>query len=185
MAEEIAARREGGFSLIELTLVVAIMAISLVVIMSNIDYVLPATRITAWARRLASFVESGFSRALAAGKPVLIVYDLDEQSYYTAFPPPEADADGDPDSFEHSEPRYMPGGIRISEVFVGDRSHTSGKVAVKVTPTGRVRAHTVFLEDEGGRKLTLEVAPLTSTVSILEGHVEPRRPLEDEGEETP
>ncbi|MFA4986105.1 MAG: prepilin-type N-terminal cleavage/methylation domain-containing protein [Candidatus Brocadiia bacterium] len=165
-------RNASGFTLIELSLVVALMAVTLVVIVSNMDSLIPATKINADARRVASFIETAFSQAVATGSPVLVVYDLDEQCYFLALP--NNDTDEDPYKMNHTSPLYLPSGVKFVKIFLGDEPVRRGVVMVRVQPTGRLRAHSIFIEDDGDRKLTIEIGPLTGLASIYTGHIEPR-----------
>jgi len=174
-------RNNGGFSLIELTLVIAVMAIALVVVVSNIDAVIPATRINSEARKLSTFIETSFSHSVATGRPVAIVYDINEQAYFMAFP--QADADEDPYLVEHDQLKYLPSSIHISKVYKGDISEMSGIVTIYISPNGRMKGHSIFLRDEDDRKLTIEVMPLTGAASIYDGYVEPRSLEEDSDEQ--
>ncbi len=177
----ISTRAHGGFSLIELTLVIAVMAIALVVVISNIDAVIPATRINTEGRRLATFIETAFSHSVATGKPVLVAFDINEQAYFMAFP--TTDLDDDPYRMDHAQLNYMPESIRIVRVSKGDETSTSGIVTARVSPSGRINGHSVFIADKEDRKLTIEVLPLTGTASMFDGFVEPRDPDENSNEQ--
>ena len=167
-----------GFSLIELSLVVAVMAITLVVVVSKIDSVIPATRTDSYARKLAAFIESGFSQAIASGKPVIITYDLNDNCYFFAFP--NSGVDDDPYRFDHTEPYYFPSSIRMELIYVGNESHTTGVIGIKVNPAGRMKAHTIFIKDDADRKVTIEANPLTGSAAVYSGFVEPRNISKDD-----
>ncbi|MDZ7814633.1 MAG: prepilin-type N-terminal cleavage/methylation domain-containing protein [Planctomycetota bacterium] len=166
-----------GFTLIELTVVVAIMAVALVFVVSRFDNLIPSARIRAEASKMSANIEAAFSRAAASGKPVAIIYDLNDQLYALAEP-----GEGEkmnPDNMQRFAEHFLPSSIQIVNLVVGEDSERSGIHAIVASPNGRVKAHSIFLEDRAERKVTIEVAPLTGVTSILKGHVEPRAPLEE------
>ncbi|GAB4164513.1 MAG: hypothetical protein Kow00107_10860 [Planctomycetota bacterium] len=165
-----------GFTLIELSLVVAIMAIALVVVVSRLDNVIPSSRFLSEANRISSFVEAGFSTAVASGKYVSIIYDLNEQVYFYGFPTGEMEED--PATMDRSNPNPLPRGITIEQIAVGKDIVTAGTHLFRVSPNGRIKGHLLYLRDDEGRKATIEVNALTGTTSVYEGYIDPRDELD-------
>ncbi len=161
-----------GFTLIELTLVIAIMSIAMVLVVSRMDNVIPSSRFISAANRISSFAEAAFSTAVASGKPVAIIYDLNEQTYYLGFP--SGDFEEDPEHMDHTNPNPLPSGIKIEMLLIGDERETAGTHVFRVSPNGRVKGHLVWLTDETGRKATVEVYPLTGTTAVFDDFIEPR-----------
>jgi prepilin-type N-terminal cleavage/methylation domain-containing protein len=162
----------GGFTLIELTLVIAIMSIAMVLVVSRLDNVIPSSRFISAANRIATFAEAAFSTSVASGRPVAIIYNLNEQTYYLGFP--SGDFEEDPEHMDHGNPNPLPSGLKIEMLLIGDDRETAGTHVFRVSPNGRVRGHLVWITDESGRKATVEVFPLTGTTAVYEGFVEPR-----------
>ncbi len=75
-------RRSGGFTLIELSIVVMIMILGLGVIAVNISAGNHASRLKSVARDLSSALRYARGQALVLRKPVSVDINLDENSYH-------------------------------------------------------------------------------------------------------
>jgi len=81
--------RSSGFTLIELTAVLAIAALLLFFALPNVDGLSPKYRLRSAARRIASTIEAAQSQAIAEGKDMAIAYDLDHGSYWVILGAPD------------------------------------------------------------------------------------------------
>lgn len=92
-------RRRTGFTLLELMAVVTIMGIILVAIVPAVDSLIPGYKLGSSARELASHIELVQGQSIATRQQYLLVYDLDQQTYWIVFPEEE----------EEPEPEEQPG----------------------------------------------------------------------------
>ncbi len=98
--ELITATRRSGFTLIELMAVMGIMGILLLAVVPAVDNMVPAYRVRAAARTIASTIELGQSETVAQRKEFVLVYDLGQNTYEILLPPTDPDAEQDEEESE-------------------------------------------------------------------------------------
>ena len=95
-----APRPAGGFTLIELILVMTLLVIAISVVAPRLSGFFHGRTLASEARRLLSLVHAGQSRAESEGAPMLLWIDASQRAYgLTAESAPPA---GDPDAIEFS-----------------------------------------------------------------------------------
>ncbi|MCA8924207.1 MAG: prepilin-type N-terminal cleavage/methylation domain-containing protein [Planctomycetes bacterium] len=96
-------RARHGFTLLELMAVVMIMGVILLAIVPAIDNLIPGYKLDSSARGLASHIELVQGQAIATRQQYLLVYDLDERSYWIVFPE-EPEAQPEEQTTEEEQP---------------------------------------------------------------------------------
>lgn len=81
----------GGFTLIEMMIVAAILALALMIVVPSLDGVTPSYRLRGAVREIGSAIEFARSEAIASGRTTGIVYYRDEQRYAILIPLPETE----------------------------------------------------------------------------------------------
>lgn len=92
-----AAANRRAFTLIELMAVMGIMGILLLAVVPAVDNMVPAYRVRAAARTIASTIELGQSETIAQRKEFVLVYDLGQNTYEILLPPTDPDAEAEED----------------------------------------------------------------------------------------
>ncbi len=141
------AEQRFGFTLVELLLVVAIMMLAAAAVATNIDTLLPSTRIEASARILAADIASARASAVAQGLPYRIDYDIDESRYRIATP--FKDGGGIATEEEDrvtTEWKPFPENVVLREILVGNQTIRSGSYRIEMKPNGNTMEHVVHLE---------------------------------------
>ena len=81
-------RGEGGFTLIELIAVIAIMGLMMMIATVRMDYLIPKYKLRGAAREIGAAMKQGRARAVATGRDVFFEIDLSQGRYWllAAFP---------------------------------------------------------------------------------------------------
>src|SRR5581483_7108110 len=84
-----ARRSRGGFTLLELLAVVALLGLVLFVVVPKLDNITPGARLKAAARKIGSTMELAQGQAIATGKEYTLAYDLNKGMFWIILPPPD------------------------------------------------------------------------------------------------
>ena len=172
-----------AFTLIELMMVIIIMGGMMTIVVVNLDWILPAARIGATARKIAGMLELARNEAKVNGLLYGVVYDLDENEYWLLAPSEEDsmawEANTDYD-YDEEDRRFrvmvteLPDDIEFVDVQLwGASPAEDGQVKIDFTPMGTASGHIVRLHStRTGQDLALELNPLTATVTMYEGEYE-------------
>ena len=172
-------RRERGFTLIELIVVVGMIGLMFGVVFLKLDVLLPGERLKASARQLASHLDRAFHHAVVSGFPVRFEYDIDHRAYRFLVPF-ELEEDGrtirGEGETEILDWTQLPDGVRIADVVIGDGETLNGGVVfVTFEPRGVATPHVVHLASGDPEKFySVTVAPLFGAVSVASGYRQPR-----------
>lgn len=180
--------RRGGYTLIEMAVVLVILGIILLTFIGRIDYLLPKYRVRAAVRELAATLKFARSQAMATGMPHYVQYDIEKRQYWVLAPEPK----GDPEDYLELEDstenafkefqytwmrtmeRTLPDEVIFEKIVWSADQEAQSPVTVEVTPYGSIKRHTVMITGkEDGAKFTLSTNQVTGFVTIADGHVEP------------
>lgn len=151
-----------GFSIIELMLVIAILAIASVVIVPQLANLSPKYRLRAGARELAATVAQVRTDAILAGSAQTVVYDLDRQLYGGR----GLDETGKPVSEGQEELLELPDEIRIAKIVLPDeKTYTSGRKSLEIDPALALGSHIIVLENEAKATYYLKFNALSGTMT--------------------
>lgn len=156
------ARRGSGFSIIELMLVIAIMAVASMVIVPNLASLSPKYRLRAGARELAATVAQVRTDAILAGQAQVMVYDLDRQLYGAR----GLNEQGQPLAEGQEELLELPDQIRIAKIILPDeKTFSSGRKALDIDPALALGSHIIALENEAQESYYLKFNALAGTMT--------------------
>lgn len=168
-------RRRGGFTLIELALVVVILGVAMTVVLLNLDGLVPSEQIKSAASAIANRLELARSEAAGKGVNYAMVYDLDNQEYWILAPVRaerarmQQGARYDEEN-EVREQRFigrLPSDVRFRDVQLGENvKKTRGKVTIEITPLGTASGHIVNIYNEKTQqRMAIELNALTALVT--------------------
>jgi prepilin-type N-terminal cleavage/methylation domain-containing protein len=161
--------KAGGFTLIEMALVLIIIGILFGVSAMRFDTLTDDSRLRASAREIGSTVAVGFSEALVKKQRHTLVFDTENMAYWVATEdePEGSTAPGVPGR------RYLYRGVTFKDIQVGDDLfEEAGILKVDISPLGISSACLVHLKNEDETELTVRIHPLTGSVSYYDGYME-------------
>ncbi|MFN0206076.1 MAG: Tfp pilus assembly protein FimT/FimU [Planctomycetota bacterium] len=165
-----------GFTLIELLAVIAITMLLVAGITSNIDMLIPASRIEAAARILSADIAAARSSAIAQGLAYRLEYDIGESKYRISTPFRGGDGGLATTDEERSctDWKSLPENVTIDRIIVGTRVFTAGTHRIEMTPNGNTMEHVIDLKRvlPDGR-FYLAVQGLTGFVQFYESDWQP------------
>lgn len=168
-------RHDGGFTLIEIAVVLFLIALMTMAIVPSVK-TFHVSRLKHEARRLAGRATFLYDQA-AANKLVLrLTFNFDNQSYFvTRLDPHSPQPVFTADMEAGAAPVALPADVRIRDVTVENRGTVNrGTVSCNFYPEGYVDATVVHLIDPAGTVFTLSFQPLTGRVMIARGDLTPK-----------
>ena len=143
-------RAAPGYTLPELVVVLAIMAVVSSVAIVRLDSILPKYRLRAAARNLGNSVRLWRASALTRDEACIIVIDMGSGQYWL-------EAGGE--SCLH---RTLPDGTAFAALSVGG-NESQGRISIPIKPSGAIPQLVVSVTD-GQKSITVEAHPLLNKV---------------------
>ncbi len=170
-------RRQSGFSLIEMMVVVIILGLISGVAMVSWEALLPNQQFNSAVRKLSEVLHGTRSEAIARSREFQIHYDLDNDVYRVRTPFRAgggfARGEDDEERLWTEENDLAAEGIDLLQVRVDDQVYTEGTVFVRFDPLGAASYHTVYLgQPLFERTFTIEALPLTGDIRFHDGPFE-------------
>lgn len=177
--------RAAGFTLIELMVVVAVIALAGQLVVANLAALVPSTLLNGEARRLMGQIEYLRSESQLQGKPFKIEFDLDHHRYRIGLPPEERLVSEQ--TIEESvslgwtdlDERVQLAGFGI----LGGQTQRSGRAFLQLDHNGFTGDHVIFLrmKSEALEKMvwTVQLRGLDRKSTLItsqdgtEAHLEP------------
>lgn len=169
------AARGGGFTLIELILVVCILALLFGIGSVSMQGLMPKYYLRSSARAIGTKIENLRLSAISRGKWMGIRYDItptdSDESYYQVVPPAPEDFPDEPvDQRQLLPPEKLSTGVRISKVILANNKvYDRGAVNILFSPMGNAGSHIVVLEGLQGRVTSVRLNSLTGILDVIEG----------------
>jgi len=159
---------ESGFTLIELTLVIALLGLLLGLVIPKLPAI-GENRLEATARRIAGMVRYLYNEAALSGLEHRLAFDLDNNSLGGRKLDPDGELTVVTDSGRDHE---LGGSVTIVDVSVpGKNKVTSGQLFSRIFPVGWMEETVIHLKNSN-RTLTLHLQPLTGVTDVHEGYKE-------------
>ncbi|NIQ94104.1 MAG: prepilin-type N-terminal cleavage/methylation domain-containing protein, partial [Desulfuromonadales bacterium] len=153
---------EAGFTLIELTLVIALLGLLLGLVMPRLPAI-GENRLEASARRIAGMVRYLYNEAALSGLEHRLTFDLDKN----ALGGRKLETDGELVALTGSGREHtLSSSVDIVDVSIPGRNRiNSGQVNSRIFPVGWMDETVIHLKSDD-RTLTLHMQPLTGTTDI-------------------
>lgn len=178
------AGRQAGFTLIEITAVVILVALVASTALVRLDGVLPSTRIESTGREILTALDLARTQAIAKGYPYQVVLDFEEQRYGIRIP---FDEEGMVIPNEEDRPILSWHNLEDGAQLLGvldPRGEVveAGIYPIIFDPLGASRDIHLYLGNEENPEfeLTLRILALTGIASVFQGHLEPALLMEND-----
>lgn len=168
-AEAPSAKTEAGFTLIELSIVILIIAIVARMTIPRIRSIVGA-ELTAATRRLANTTRYLYEEAALRGTVLELYFDLDRQEYWVAHVE-EATGSLVEDTDILARRVQLPKDVHIVDVVVpGVGKMAQGLVPTRFYPEGYADRSVIHVADEEGHAYTLRIDPIRGRAEVSEGY---------------
>lgn len=178
--------RRSGFTLVELTLVVTIMAIVFGLVVLRMDNLSPFFRLRKASRLIAARIRMVQDECTLQNRKLFLVYDFDTQKYWIEIPPSDAEGSFVVSDGEKVGEEKLPPGIIIEEVLGPDNERSSDFCKIELRPTGETGSHIVHLRIKDSQReddrLSVKYNSFSGLTSIAQGYIEFQKPPETQEE---
>ena len=167
-----------GFTLLEILCVLLIVGSLITLVAGSMDGWSAEAKLEAAARNAASTLEGAISETILTGLEPVLVYDLDENRSWLLLPEDELSIQiKDVKRNEQArrvEQDTLPAKVSMTGVaFTAEDVKQLGEVRIRLSPTGIVTAHALYLTHESGGKMSIRIGPLGGAVNIETDHEPP------------
>ena len=185
--EQLKSPSRGGFTLVELMVVMAIIGLVVTTVSVSMEAILPGERLNTSIRELAADLMQVRTEAISRSMEFRMEYDLDGDRYRIATPYRigggriiTTDDPGDEELRFYSPWTPMRDGVALASVYTGGEIHEEGRVIVRFDALGSATDHMVIVSQPAyGSAFTIEVLGLTGLIRMHDGVVL-REPARDE-----
>ncbi len=180
----VASPARGGFTLIEISVVVLIIALMLTTVTVSLDGFLPSTRTESAARQLLATLDLARTSSVSFGRHYEVEIDLDRGRYRILTP---FDEDGDPARSPQERVglswTQLRDGVTIEGIYDAAGTPTRrGIYTVPFTPSGSSTELSIHFQNSAGpaHDLTARISALTGQTQVLQGFELPQPLSEDD-----
>ncbi|MGB0952187.1 MAG: pilus assembly FimT family protein [Planctomycetota bacterium] len=178
------AKGQAGFTLIEITAVVILVALIASTAIVRLDGVLPSTRVESVGRGILATMDLARTQAIARARPYEVILDFEEQRYGIRVP---FDDEGMLIANEEDRPMLSWTSLQDGALLLGvldprGQTISDGIYPVEFDAQGASSDLHLYLglEDMKDFELTLRVLALTGIASVYQGHIEPQLLMEND-----
>jgi prepilin-type N-terminal cleavage/methylation domain-containing protein len=160
---------QGGFTLIELTMVVFLLGIMLSLTLPRLSDVALSDTLKKTVRTMTATVKEIRYQAIKDSQEYTLVYDFGLKKFYTNSPglSEEEQIAAKESSFS------LPSDVQVIDIsFKNNEKKNSGEVEIGFSKEGYITPSVIHLGSDDGRRFTFILRPLLGDVNVLEEYVE-------------
>jgi prepilin-type N-terminal cleavage/methylation domain-containing protein len=158
-----------GYTLIELTVVVLLIGLTLLVTVPRFRYSLVTDDLKATVRRLVGTIRTVKNDAVREHQAYRLHFDLETNRLWVE---PSQATDEELEA-ARTNAVQLPEGVRIMDVWSRGKGKTAaGQTTIRFTEKGYIEPSAIHLEARDGREFTLVLSPFLGKVEVLEKYVD-------------
>lgn len=162
-------RREPGFTLIEMIVVVVLIGLTTALTMPRFRHNLLSDHLKTATREMAGLINNLSQAAISENDDYLLYFDLSENRYWTE----NTGLTAEGRLLAKEKAVKLPDDVEILDVWKkGGEKSVTGEISLMITKKGYLQPATIHLGTDGGRVFTLSLKTFSGRVEILEGYVE-------------
>jgi len=163
-------RLKGGFSLLEVMLVLFLLSLFLMLGSTRLEDFLRSSRMDGAVRAISQTIAYARSLAATGGQDLYLHLDLKNARYWLS---QDASLLSEPGPREDlAELHYLPVSVRFRDVItLGSGMVSEGRATIRFTPQGLVEPADIHLVEDNLETMTLFVDPVRGIVRVQEGYV--------------
>jgi prepilin-type N-terminal cleavage/methylation domain-containing protein len=162
---------QGGFSLVELSIVILLLSFLLLLSIPRFGAVLVGQRLNSTGHLITGMVRYLYDQSTAKKRLYRLNYHLKDGEIWVTFPNDEGEFIEDQLS-TFTRRRKLPIGIQFEDIETPMGKATEGQAYTQFFPTGLVDPSIVHVRADDGAQLSVLIHPLTGRVTIEQGYRE-------------
>lgn len=162
-------RRQAGFTLIELMVVLVLIGLTTALTMPRFRHNLLSDHLKTSTRRLAGLITSLSRQAVRENTDYLFYFDLSENSYWTE----NTGLTAAGRLLAKEKAVTLPEDVKVLDIWKkNDEKRSTGEVSIMITSKGYLQPATIHLGSDEGKVFTLYLKTFAGKAEILDGYVE-------------
>jgi prepilin-type N-terminal cleavage/methylation domain-containing protein len=162
---------QGGFSLVELSIVLLLLSFLLLLSIPRFGAVLVGQRLNSTGHLITGMVRYLYDQSTAKKRIYRLNYHLQDREIWVSFPNDEGEFIEDQSS-TFTRRRRLPTGIQFEDVVTPVEKVKEGQAYIQFFPSGLVDRSIVHLRADDGAQLSVLIHPLSGRVTIEPGYRE-------------
>jgi prepilin-type N-terminal cleavage/methylation domain-containing protein len=155
--------KKKGFSLVELTIVLLIIGLSISLVIPSLSHILKTAELTGAAKRVSAVLRYGRSEAINRGQVYQILFDSDLGQVKVQL---MESTEGKEEGKSQQKIYRLPHGVRIKEVKVDSFQYPSDLPAIEFYPNGGSNGGSILIDNQEDKSYKIHVDFLTGSVAI-------------------
>jgi prepilin-type N-terminal cleavage/methylation domain-containing protein len=164
-------KSKAGFTLLELTVVVALIALLSMITMPQVGHLLQPDVERDVQRELENMLLAVRNETILSRHPLAVAYNLEQGLFRSAGLTEKLEISEESDDL--SLRRHLPEGLTFMDIITPrDGKVTQGYCFTVIRPDGWIEPTIVHVRDEQDQEFSLLVEPLAGTILLKKGYVE-------------
>ena len=166
-------RKEGGFTLIEISVVVLLIGLFFFMAMPRLGNFLFQTDLKSVARSLKATVQVLRSKSVTTHRYTILHFDLDKGTYWGAYASPRQELETPRDNLPLVSLRRLPEGVKFLDASnINSPKKRFGLVSSVFNPKGALEETVLHLTDKDQNVLTIIINAYTGRFSLYDEYVD-------------
>lgn len=162
-------RKVNGYTLIELTVVIFLLGLTLVLTVPRFRYAMLTDELKANIRKMVGKIRELRTEAIREQKTYKLCFDLESNRFWIE----STDMSDGERALAYEMAFQLPGGVRILDIwFKAKGKKVDGKAEIYLTKKGYIEPSAIHLGAEDGREFTIVLRPFLGKVSVFDKYVE-------------